>query len=112
MKKKLYFGILLFIAIFITAAHMDFNSFRQSMNDVSIVHYITGSGSGYSTVYITAVVPADNYHGESTLETIRRYVIERNREIPDTLHIILYDSMEKMREGDSYYEKTFCKKRR
>ncbi len=108
MKKKLCFGILLFTVILITAAYIDFYNFSRSMDDISIVHYITGSGSGYSTVYLTAIVPADNYCEESTLKTIRRYVIQRNREIPNTLRIILYDNMEKLRAGDSYFEITFC----
>ncbi|HBA50480.1 MAG TPA: hypothetical protein DCZ91_22315 [Lachnospiraceae bacterium] len=109
MKKKLCFGILLFIVVLATAAYIDSYNFRQSMNDVSIVHYIAGSGSGYSTVYLTAIVPADSYCGENTLEAIQRYVLRRNREIPDTLRITLYDSMEKLREGDSYFEITLRK---
>lgn len=106
MKKKLCIGILLFIAVLATAVCIDFYNYRQSMSDVSIVHYITGSGSGYSTVYLTAIVPADSYRGENTLGAIQRYVIWRNGETPDTLRIVLYDSMEKLREGDSYFEIT------
>ena len=109
MKKKLCLGILLLMIISATAVYWDDYNYRQRMNDVSIVHYFVGSGSGYSTVYLTAIVSLENYREELTVKTILRYVIHRNKDMPDTLRIILYESMEKLSGGDSYFEVTFHK---
>ena len=91
------------------AAYTDSYHYRQAMRDVSIIRYIAGSGSGYSTVCLTAVVPVENYSEDSTVKMIRRYVILRNREVPDILRIMLYDSMEQLTSGDCYLEVTFQK---
>ncbi len=109
MKKKIHFGILLLITITAMAVYMDFYNYRQAMYDVSIVRYIAGSGSGYSTVCLTAVVPVEDFSEDSTVKMIRRYVIHRNREVPDILRIMLYDNMEKLSNGDCYLEITFQK---
>lgn len=109
MKIKRYFGIPLFMVILAIIVSVDAYNYRQSLNDISIVHYITGSGSGYSSVYLTAIVSTENYHEDKTIKTILRYVRQKNSEIPDTLRIVLYDSMEKLSDGNSYVEMTFRK---
>lgn len=109
MKIKRYFGIPVFMAILAIVISIDTYNYRQSLNDISFVHYITGSGSGYSSVYLTAIVPIENYHEDKTIKTILRYVRQKNSEIPDTLRIVLYDSMEKLSDGNSYFEMTFRK---
>lgn len=109
MKKKICFGILLLITIVTVAVYIDSYYYRQAMCDVNIIRYIAGSGSGYSTVCLTAIVPAEAYSESSTVKMIRRYVKHRNREVPDILRIMLYDSMETLSDGDCYLEVTFRK---
>ncbi len=109
MKKKIRLGILLFIVTITATLTIDSCNYRHALNNVNIVRYISGNGSGYSTVCLTAIVPAENYSENGTINTIRRYVIQRNRKIPDILRIMLYDSREKLSYGDCYLEITVRK---
>lgn len=109
MKKKVGIGFLVLGVAIAVRISVFYYGYRQVMDTVSIIHYIKGSGSGYSTVYVTAVVPRERYCGDRTLESIRMFVYYRDREIPDTLQMVLYDSMDSLREGDSYMETVFRK---
>ncbi len=107
MKKKIGFGILLTVMILTVSIGSNYYKYKQIMKAVEIVHYITGSGSGYSTVYLTAVVAEGPCCREHTAEAIRRYVIFRNGEIPDVLQIVLYETMEKLQDGESCFKVIF-----
>ena len=104
MKKKICFGLILFALVAALLAGTDYYNYRQAMDGVQIVHYIAGSGSGYSAVYLTAIVPAGVYREGRTVAAVRRYVISRVGEIPDTIQIVLYESMDKLKGGESYFK--------
>lgn len=107
MKKGIGVGIAILVLAGAAAVGLDDYHYRQSMEDVEVIHYITGSGSRYSTVYLTAVVPMDSYRGGRTIRSIRKYAIHRAGAVPDTLQIVLYDSLESLSDGESYCEVTF-----
>ncbi len=107
MKRKLFLGIIIFGAMITMLIWNDYYKYRQVMDSVQIVHYIAGSGSGYSSVYLTAIVPMGAFCESRTAEAVRRYVICRGEEIPDIIQIVLYESIDKLKNGESYFRVTF-----
>lgn len=107
MKKRIWTAILLSAIAAAIFVYFDYRSYSETMQNVTIIHYIVGSGSGYSTVYLTAIVPLESYQKDTVLSAIQRYVRHRNKGIPDSLQIVLYNSMEQLQKGESYFVTVF-----
>ena len=113
MKRKLWILsiLLMLIMLFSMAAVVNHYKYRQDIGNIQIVHYIV-SGDGnldYFTVRLNVVLPEKKCYGNITMNLIRILVIARHEKIPNRIDIIFYDSMEKLKDGEKYAEKTFHK---
>lgn len=109
MKKKIIMGIALLTMILTIVTVINHYKYRQVIGDLKIVHYIVSGDENldYLSVRLNVVLPAKKYHGNLTMNLIRLYVIIRHEKIPNSIAITLYDSMEKLGDGDSYADRAF-----
>ena len=111
MKKWIGRITILVCIIVILAAVIGVCSYQRLIEDVQIIQYFdsVADNLNWQTVYVRVVVPKEQYKKGWTENAIRVYIIIRSKNIPNRIDIVIYGSMEALKECEEYARESFRK---